>query len=88
MEIDVARSEAGFERIRAAMTQRERNVNDSFFSGPAASAKAKNYLRVLLAKSADAELVADLRAYFNEARVSGDRIAAVHVSVAIRLLRG
>jgi len=86
---DAPRFLAGQNRIVAAANAREQRIFDVvFFNGPVASIKAKNYLRVLLAKCTDGELVADLRDFFNTLRVNGDRISAVEVSIAIRLQRG
>lgn len=80
--------ERGWSRISEAMTASERHTSDSaFFSGGPASAKARDYLRSLLAQSSDAELVNDLRAFFNDLRVGGDTIARPWVSAAIRLLK-
>lgn len=69
-----------------AMNGRERYLADSFFGGPAASAKSRAYLAVLLRKSTDAELVADLRVYFNSLHGGGDLVTQADVSCAIRLL--
>lgn len=83
------RIDAGWARIAAAMTDRERHMSDwSFFSGGHASPKARGYLRALLARSTDAELVADLRAFFNDRLATGDVIARPWVSAAIRALGG
>lgn len=78
----------GQARLNDNLNRRELHQSDSFFGGPAATRPARDYLRSLLARSTDAELVADLRAYFNQRHQSGDIINACMVSCAIRLLGG
>lgn len=73
-------------RLFDAMNRRERFLADSFFGGPPATASAKDRLRAALAASTDADLVGDLRFYFNLRRIEGDRITEADVLSAIRLL--
>ncbi len=73
-------------RLYDEMNRRERYLDGSFFGGPAASAPARARLRAVLAASADVQLVADLRYYFNSRHAEGDLITEADVSCAIRLL--
>lgn len=70
------------------MTASEERMSHRFFGGPAASDKSRKFLAVLLRKSTNAELAADLRAYFNTLHGGGDHITQADVSCAIRLLKG
>jgi hypothetical protein len=73
----------------AVMTQRERDSVQSFDSDlrlPAATATRKQALRCALAVSGDPEMVRNVRAYFNGRICDGERILAVDVDAALRLM--
>lgn len=77
--------DAAAERLYQARDAWDHNHSRQFHT-LAASDDQKDHLRRLLASSADATLVAELRAYFNHKRTVGARIKAAEVRPAIRLL--
>ena len=86
---DTAAFQSGSRRLQDAMTTRELSMAQRRSRAcMAATPDAKAQLRARLAESADAALVAELRAYFNTIREDGDTIRAEDVSAAMRLLRG
>jgi hypothetical protein len=72
--------------ISANFTARERRAASQFFGGPESTRAHRDQLRTALAASTDAELVSDLRFYFNTARTEGETISAAETTSAIRLL--
>lgn len=81
-----ARFSAGRARLEAEMTPHEATMARRFFGGAATGPRERERIRRLLARSADAELVADLRDYFNGRWAAGAHINAPYVVAATRLL--
>lgn len=80
------RFSAGRARIEAEMTTYEATMARRFFGGAATGPRERERIRRLLARSADAELVADLRDYFNGRQAARAHICAPYVVAATRLL--
>lgn len=74
--------------ISGNFNARERRAANSFFGGSESTRESRDQLRAALRTSSDAQLVDDLRFFFNFAVSAGETPTAAEVSSALRLLRG